>query len=65
MIHQIVLRYTTIIFEKTLQFEKNIVYIVFTLIVTILLSVLTDKYILNPVTQWLTKKIQPFMTARS
>ena len=65
MIHQIVLRYTTLIFEKILHFENNILYVSFTFILTIVLSMVVERYILNPVTQWLTKSTQPFTTARS
>lgn len=63
--HQLVLRYTTIVFEKILHFENNIVYIIFTLTLTILVSIVAEKYILKPITQWQTKRIQPSMTARS
>ncbi len=65
MIHQIVLRYTSVVFEKILHFENNIVYVVLSLGLTIIFSILVEKYILNPITQWLTKRIQPSMTAHS
>lgn len=64
MIHQIILRYTTLIF-KLLNFENTVIYISFTLLLTILISHTVDRYFLKPVTKWLTKKIQPSMTARS
>ena len=65
MIHQIVLRYTTLVFEKILHLENNIIYALFTFIFTIVLSMVVKRYILNPTIQWLTKSIQPFTTARS
>ena len=63
--HQLVLRYTTVVFEKILHFENNIVYVIFTLSLTILVSSVVEKYILKPITKWLTKRIQPSMTVRS
>lgn len=65
MVHQIILRYTTVVFYKILHFENDIVYVVFTLTMTIVVSIVVDKYILKPITQWLTKRNQPSMTARS
>lgn len=61
LLHRLVLRYTS----KLLTIDSKLVYVFFCLIVTIILSLLVDKYILNPITQWLTKRIQPSMTARS
>ena len=61
LVHRLVLRYTS----KLLVIENMLLYIVFCLGITIILSLLTDRYILNPITQWLTKKIQPSMTVRS
>ena len=65
MVHQIILRYTTVVFDKILHFENDIIYVVFTLSTTIVVSIVVDKYILKPITQWLTKRIQPSMTVRS
>ena len=65
MMHQIILRYTTLIFKNILHFENDIVYVVFTLMMTIVTSIVVDKYILKPITQWLTKRNQPSMIARS
>ena len=65
MVHQIILRYTTVVFDKILHFENDIVYVVFTLTMTIIVSVVVDKYILKPITQWLTKRKQQSMIARS
>ena len=65
MVHQIILSYTNIIIDKILHFENNIIYVVFTLSMTIVVSIVVDKYILKPITQWLTKRNQPSMTARS
>lgn len=65
MTHQLVLRYTTVVIEKLLHYENDIVYVIITLTLTIIVSSVVDKYILKPITQWLTKRIQPSMTARS
>lgn len=65
MVHQIILRYSTAVFDKILHFENDIIYVVFTLAMTIIVSIVVDKYILKPITQWLTKRIQPSMIVRS
>ena len=65
MVHQIILRYTTVVFDKILHFENDIFYVVFTLTMTILVSTVVDKYFLKPITQWLTKRNQQSMIARS
>lgn len=65
MIHQLVLRYSTIAFEKIFNFENIIIYIAFTLVFTIILSIVIERFILKPITKWLTEKIQPSMTAHS
>ena len=65
MVHQIVLRYTSVAFRKIIHIENDIIYIVFTLAMTIVVSIVVDKYILKPITQWLTKRNQQSMIARS
>lgn len=65
MVHQIVLHYSTAVFNKILHFENDIVYVVFTLTITIVVSIVVDKYILKPITQWLAKRNQQSMIARS
>lgn len=65
LIHQLVLRYSNILFGKILHLENDIVYVIFTFVLTIVASIVVEKYILNPITQWLTKRIQPSMIARS
>lgn len=65
MIHQIILRYTTILFEKILHLENDIIYIVFTLAMTLIASMIIDNYFLKPITQWLTKRNQRSMIAHS
>ena len=62
--HQLVLRYMTRLFDK-LHFENDVIYIVLSLAFTVFLSVIIENFILKPITQWLTKSIQPSMTARS
>lgn len=62
--HQLVLRYVLKAYNA-FQLDQPIVYIIVTLILTILISDLIEKYILTPVTKWLTKRIQPSMTVRS
>lgn len=63
--HQLVLSYSSILFDSILHLNKNVVYVVFTLVVTITVSLFIDEIILKPITQWLTKKIQPSMIAQS
>lgn len=65
MVHQIILRYSTAVFDKILHIKNDVIYVVFTLTLTIIVSIVVDKYILKPITQWLTKRIQPSMTALS
>lgn len=57
MIHQLVIRYFDVFFKKIIHFDNHIVFVVICLMTTILLSLLTVKYILNPVTKWITQKI--------
>lgn len=64
LIHQIILRYTNLLFDRILHFENDVIYFSITLALTLVLSLVVDKYILKPITQWLTKRIQPSMTAR-
>ena len=64
MTHQLVIRYTSVAFGL-FNFKNDVIFVCTTLLLTIAVSALTDKYILKPVTQWLTKRIQPSMTARS
>ena len=65
LIHQLVIRYCLIFFERILHLDKNIIFVAFTLLLTIVLSYLVERFILTPVTQWLTKKLQPSMTVLS
>ena len=64
LIHQLILRCSSNLFVF-LKIPENCIYVLFTLIVTLVLSICVEKEILNPITQWMTKKIQPYMTARS
>lgn len=67
MTHQLVLRYVMKVYSA-LEINQPIVYIIViivTLIFTIYISDLIEKYILTPVTKWLTKRNQPSMTVRS
>ena len=61
LVHRLVLRYTS----KLLGINNKIIFVLFCLVLTIILSLLIERHILNPVTQWLTKKNQPSMTVRS
>ena len=65
LIHQLILRYSSVFFGKILHIENILVYVIFTFVLTILVSAVVEKYILKPITQWLTKRIQPSMTAHS
>ncbi len=56
MIHTIVLK-----FAKTNISGAVLYYFVLTLLLTYII----DRFILSPITRWLTKKLQPSMTARS
>lgn len=61
LVHRLPLRYTS----KLLQIDNRVLYVLFCLVFTIALSLIVEKNILNPITQWLTKRNQQFMTARS
>lgn len=61
LVHRLVIRYT----DRLIPIESKLIYVSFCLVVTLILSFLVEHYILTPITQWLTKKNQPFMTARS
>lgn len=61
LIHRLVIRYT----EKLIQIDDKILFVLFTFSLTLLSSFIVDKFILNPITQWHTKKIQPSMTVQS
>lgn len=67
MVHQLVMRYERVVFTKILHWSdiNEIVYVLITLPLVIITSVVVDRYILKPVTQWLTKRIRPSMTVRS
>lgn len=62
--HQLVIRYFKAIF-KFFQEDNIYLFVVLTLVSTVLISILIERYILKPITQWLTKRIQPSMIARS
>ena len=62
--HQLVLRYATKLSDY-FQVNNGIIYILATLTATIVVSYILDRHILKPITQWLTKKIQLSMIARS
>lgn len=62
--HQLVIRYCTVIFNK-LHIDQPVIFVISTLLLALLVSDIVSRYILNPITKWLTKKIQPSMTVRS
>lgn len=62
--HQLILRYTTLIFNR-LRIDDTIIYVILTLVLTILVSIIVEQFIIKPITQWLTKRIQPSMIVRS
>lgn len=64
LIHYQVLAYSSTFFT-IFQIKMGFSYVVFTFVLTILVSILVKEYITNNITQWLTKKIQPYMTVRS
>ena len=61
LVHRLIIRYT----EKLLSFNIKFVQVLFCLVVTIVVSILIERYMLNPITQCLTKRNQLSMTARS
>lgn len=65
LIHQLILSYSTILFHTILHIDNKYIYVVFTLLLTIVMSLLVELYILKPITQWLTKRILPSTTVRS
>ena len=62
--HQLVLRYVEFVFNRILHFESVLIYVAITLILTMLLSIIIDKYFIKPVTQWLSRKILQSMTVQ-
>ena len=65
MIHTLMLKYSLDFFEylNTIMNVRGELYL--SLLITIVLSLRVDKYMLNPLTKWLTKEIQPSMIAQS
>lgn len=63
MIHLLVLRYITMVFS-TLNIESPLFYVIITLFLTLVLSDITELFILKPVTQWLTKYFLPSTTTQ-
>lgn len=61
LVHRLVLRYTS----KLLVIDNTKIYILFCLTLTIILSFLVERFILNPINQWITKNKKLSMTARS
>lgn len=62
--HQLVIRYAVNVFDS-LKIDKSYFFVLLTLILTIVVSYVVERYILNPLIQWLTKKIQPSMIVQS
>ena len=62
--HKLVLKYTLLLF-KILNVENDLLFVCIAFLLTIVISAITDRYILKTTTQWLTKKIQPSMIAQS
>ena len=65
LVHQLVIRYYKLLTVDILHYENDILTTIICLIVSIAVSLIINKYLLTPFTQWLTKKILPSMTARS
>jgi peptidoglycan/LPS O-acetylase OafA/YrhL len=61
LIHRLVLRYAAMFKIH----ESKIIYVAICFVITIVVSYLVERYLLTPITQWLTKRNQQFMTARS
>lgn len=64
LVHQLVIRYAKNVFEL-LSIHNELVIVSICFVITLFVSFLLDRFILPPITQWLSKKIQPYMTARS
>ncbi len=67
MVHQLVMRYENVFFTKILHWSdvNDIVYVLITLPLVLVTSIIVDRYILKPVTQWLTKRIRQSTIVRS
>lgn len=63
--HQLIVRYSKLLLDNFRFFDYNMAFIAVTLLLTLIVSTVVEKYVLNPITQWLTKRSQPSMTARS
>lgn len=61
LVHRLVIQYT----NSFLSFNNKIIYILFCLVISIVISIMLEQYLLKPISQWLTKRFQPSMTARS
>lgn len=61
LVHRLVLRYADV-FKL---FESKIIYVAICFVITIVVSFLVERYLLTPITQWLTKRILPSTTVRS
>ncbi len=55
--HQLIVRYSKLLFENIHFFDNYIVFIAITLLLTLIVSTVVKFFILNPITQWLTKKV--------
>lgn len=62
--HQLIIRYSSIVFNRFIYSDNSIIFVAATLVVTILVSVLVERYILKPISKWLTKKILPSTIAQ-
>ena len=54
--HQLVLRYTTELFDMY-ELKNDIVYVIITLLLTSFVSIVLERYFLKPISKWLTKRI--------
>lgn len=65
LVHQLVIRYYKLLTVDILHYENDALTTIICLILSIAVSLIINKYLLTPITQWLTKKILPSMTAQS
>lgn len=65
LVHQLVIRYYKLLFVRLLHLESRAITVIICLTVSIVVSLLINKYILKPITQWLTNRILPSTTVRS
>lgn len=65
MTHLLILDYAQIAFKKILHMEIGIIYVVFSLVMTMALSFWVARYIQKPITRWMTERARRSTTVQS